>query len=1258
MFFLTLKSTSNMDNLATYTFLPWLRQGVANHITGSDGSRAVIPIELVVNGRQVGGGNISPTSVHKEIQIYGPGDIAGLDTQNIIKVEPKQGISNFEPNYLPYIEFYDEDLPWRYSPLPNPNNDRLMPWMALIVLTEEEFEEHKNSKDLPLPAITFTQSNSTDFLPPSDQLWAWAHVHINEGIINAPLSNDVPSLQATLASTLQQDPDLAYARLICPRRLVEKTTYHAFLVPVFETGRLAGLGQDNASVDASARAWTNDTVPPLMPYYHRWHFRTGAAGDFEYLVRLLKPQPVDSRVGLRDIDVQKPGANLQGLTDEALQGILKLGGALRIPLINYTNQELAEFQKYDNWASPSPHPFQENLAAFLNLPDDYQHKSTTLAHQEATIVEATTEEPVVPSENLAYPISDNPDPLITAPIYGQWHALTQRLLTDREGNTAINNTNWVHELNLDPRWRVAAGFGGQVVQDNQENYMKSAWEQLGDVLEANKKIRVGQMVLLISQGYYYQHLQQIQQADLEKWLSLAYPVSKRVLMEGSTIYHTIKQSKIPQAIFSTPMRKFLRPRGKIARRLGEVSFSNIVERLNTGDITAAPPKTMPEGVSSLLDVAGQVGPEDLEELLEAFQKMSEESPEDAQFFGRLTQMLFEYYGQLPACTDFQVMTGNFPAPFQENKAVFQPYNASSVPEPNIQIIGSPNAGLVTRHRLDVVLDEPTLWISILYSSQVTPPTFTWFDDRGTILGTQTPTETGDLKEIHLHGKSIAKVVIDTPVNQALIHQFCYLPNQATNNPEELASYAEKILETAQTKDAVATFPTSSSYHLVSPKNDDLQIYWGGEDSEDADEFKLALFDINSVFEESQSLGAIPTKPTVNLPQIGQTLFEQLDPQLTVPRWTWGGVAIPHRVLENLFDYYIEAMAYPEFDTPMYKPLVDHSTELFLPGLNYIAQNSISLLETNQKFIESYMVGLNHEFGRELLWREYPTDQRGSYFRQFWDVKSYLDDGNLSDEDLKEKLKDIPPIHTWGQKTLLGGHDHREANGNSEEEVVLVIRGELFKKYPNAVIYAHRARWQLDNEGNIDPTQERELVPLAEIEGNDSNPSRNKIKTPLYEAKVGADIHFFGFDLTACAAKGGSGREYVPNDPACAGAGISWDDPGWFFVIKERPGEPRFGLDIGDAGNIEANKIELWNDLSWEEVSPEVQANAFIQVTGATPTIEANQTLEDDDAEKEVQQDEDQSIVWSKDMSSAELAYILYQVPVLVGVHASEMLPAN
>ena len=83
------------------------------------------------------------------------------------------------------------------------------------------------------------------------------------------------------------------------------------------------------------------------------------------------------------------------------------------------------------------------------------------------------------------------------------------------------------------------------------------------------------------------------------------------------------------------------------------------------------------------------------------------------------------------------------------------------------------------------------------------------------------------------------------------------------------------------------------------------------------------------------------------------------------------------------------MNYPQFDLPMYQPLVDLRPSYFLPNINLIEPNSITLLETNQKFIEAYMVGLNHEMARELLWREYPTDQRGSYFRQFWDVSGYL-----------------------------------------------------------------------------------------------------------------------------------------------------------------------------------------------------------------------------------------------------------------------------
>ena len=76
-----------------------------------------------------------------------------------------------------------------------------------------------------------------------------------------------------------------------------------------------------------------------------------------------------------------------------------------------------------------------------------------------------------------------------------------------------------------------------------------------------------------------------------------------------------------------------------------------------------------------------------------------------------------------------------------------------------------------------------------------------------------------------------------------------------------------------------------------------------------------------------------------------------------------------------------------------------------------------------------MVGLNHEMARELLWREYPTDQRGSYFRQFWDAsaavnKEIMDHSPVTDEQMKkiideiiEKYRDIPEVHRWKDPTL-------------------------------------------------------------------------------------------------------------------------------------------------------------------------------------------------------------------------------------------------
>jgi|SRR5690554_1844243 len=127
--------------LATYSFLPWLRQGIANNIPVGDSEdgiepikvRASIPIQLSVSGVKRDGSPLPVEQINQKIELYGPGDIVGIDSKAIIKTEPRNWITNFEPNYLPYIDFYDEDFPWRYTPAAH-DGDRLKPWLTLVVL--------------------------------------------------------------------------------------------------------------------------------------------------------------------------------------------------------------------------------------------------------------------------------------------------------------------------------------------------------------------------------------------------------------------------------------------------------------------------------------------------------------------------------------------------------------------------------------------------------------------------------------------------------------------------------------------------------------------------------------------------------------------------------------------------------------------------------------------------------------------------------------------------------------------------------------------------------------------------------------------------------------------------------------------------------------------------------------------------------------------------------------------------------------------
>lgn len=1149
------------EEIGTYSFLPLLRLGIANNIQAPDEDtsvkfRASVNVALTLTGK-----GIDPTeteSIANPVALYGPGDIIGIESRAIIKAEPRNWITNFEPNYLPYIEFYDEDFPWRYTPAaPNTGAGRLRPWIMLVVLEEREFKNGKNIAKRPLPYIDV--SNTSNIFPSKDQLWAWAHVHINEDIVKLEdhiKNEDLSSVLPRFKDTLEKNPDLAYSRIVCPRKLAPNTPYHAFLIPVFESGRLAGLGMDPTAVFsavpglyATYSAWDSYAEKPELanyPYYYRWYFRTGTMGDFEYLVRLLEPKPADSRVGRRDMDVQNPGLNISGI-DGKLGGILKLGGALQIPFKTMAKEDKTEVLKYENWdrldqlealseaakdvlldkdtveklEQDEPHEFQKDLSSFINLADDYSIKEATEANQDSALseaIEASTEE------------NDPDDPLITPPLCGRWHAMVQRLLHERDGSEITTSENWIHELNLDPRWRVTAGFGTKVVQAKQEEYMDAAWNQVGDILEANQRIRWGQLAREASRVFFNKHIIAMSQKSAEKALLLTTPVHKRILAQGVTVHHHVNTSLVPHAAISAPMRRIVRPRSRVMRSLrfeGKVQPDNLVERINKKAVYPARPKEVPKTVPTLENISDGLKP--------------------ASVPGFILNLLSKY--------------------------------------PWLQFLA-------------LLLAVVLLVIMLVFSAS---------------------------------GLSYS-------IFGVLIAGSIYLFRRLRKWTKQVQD-AESVLEEKQTPEAVDKLPRSPDFRITS-LSEAFTPSRGTTDSQEAERFKKALRDCYEFVQLSGKAGTVPEFKELNTELMVDEVIKSINPDLTIPRLVLNNVLIPARILKVMGEEFKEAMVYPEIDIPMYKPLTDISADLFLPNINYIEQNSILLLETNQKFIESYMAGLNHEFARELLWREYPTDQRGSHFRQFWDASGCLVPGEPDEGALKERLRDIPQLHRWSKFSNLGDHDHREEQGDKEEEAVLVIRGELLKKYPTAVIYAHKAEWQRKGEnGPIDNTLPRRFAELTDEEKKDPPP--DKVKTPLYEAKVEPDIYFFGFNITIDEAKGDSGGN--PNDR-----------PGWFFVIKERPGEPRFGLDID-----QSDEIYVWNDLAWKDVVPGLTDGDYIDIEAITQPIELVNPRNRNDPTLEKlwdQYDEDVWLSWNTGMNAAEVAYILYQIPVLMGVHATEMLP--
>ncbi len=283
--------------------------------------------------------------------------------------------------------------------------------------------------------------------------------------------------------------------------------------------------------------------------------------------------------------------------------------------------------------------------------------------------------------------------------------------------------------------------------------------------------------------------------------------------------------------------------------------------------------------------------------------------------------------------------------------------------------------------------------------------------------------------------------------------------------------AETFRESSFTPAFVDTVPLRSNFVLTEFNQTMPRIGGaGGGDSVEGANFRIALRDSFNVHQTLPP--SPPPREAIGIDATVAKLKTALDPSVAIPKRAQFMLKIPAGIKNSYLlpqKTLVTVMAHPVFTQPMYSPLRDISSEFLVPNLELIPNNTISLMKTNQRFIEAYMVGLNHEMACELLWREFPTDQRGSYFRQFWDVADVVNrDASKTQAQLEEELLDIKKLHEWESPTDLGSHENRPLPPGGDEDdsrLVLVVRGDLLKKYPTVVIYAQRARWV----GNISRT---------------------------------------------------------------------------------------------------------------------------------------------------------------------------------------------
>lgn len=1104
-----------------YTFLSYYRTGIAAGLRSPFDVRlkpratahVVVPVraQAKLNAGFTGG----PDDVARvAVTVRGPADVASIDVRQVIRRHPMPGTSNAEPGDLAHIEFDRPYLPWQFTPAAPTIDGQLPPWLRLVVV-----DAGRSILTPATPDRLAVLTTPEDELPPVAEAWAWAHAQIMGSDTDAALAAEAPALNLS--------------RLLCPRRLTEDRDWIACVVPVFAAGVETGLGGDPSVKDLRFATAQNGSF--TLPVYDSWAFRTGRDGDFATLAGRLRPPPPDltGDVGFRRVDTAHPGNGIDDLADgqdgrsRAVYGALTAvdahgsdGHSWPAAQTEQLRAQLETSTTADGAPIVGPPLYAGAHKAFSGVSDsapqwfgsvNLDPADRIAAGLGTRVVQMDQEALMAAAWTQAAGVAEANDALRAAQFARYLSESLHRRLVKMQPADQLVITNPLAGRLLTTSGRTvlarinASGLPSPAVRQlrrfvaPRKPVMRFTKSPTAGVSDAAARTNTVRRLFVNEAGEVREWVLQYRSPDGVSSVDTGIQVEGLdggVGVTGGTVglgpglpEEFLQNFWPPQG--SDPGPDPLVDASGLMRNILNTVLGETLTTLPTGDEI----RTHPELATAAADVKAQLG-------------------------------AIVAAGHDVGLTDWRVDAEV--ADLAGLAVTVTPGGVSTISTAQITSLAADLGALAALPaEQEVTVDAATAAakaaeLKTAHDAEVAKAAE--LQRAMTEVGRQQDGDIAKQAELErqhaLHVNKAAELQRELEIHRQLdlrrqLHDQLHLGQDLDVHPLDLPGLDPPVPEVP----GAAPGPGSFAVPAVPPLR--------GLGAPSATDFDSALYDrlkraipadysndrlradLKDLLQPWTLPGvAEPARPALLVTDL--QMAESLAPAVTMhnrvlARLTAHGALPDWLAARNWFaDNVIEpVLAGPVFPHAMYEALHRYDPEWLMPGVAELQPaNLVTVLQSNKRFVEAFLIGCNTEFGRELIWRGYPTDGRATSFASFW-----------TDEP------EMPALNEFADAPL-GDH----LTPSIAEAIVVVVRGDVVRQYPNALVEL------ITQDGDRDPPRVFAATGGA---------------TAVFRLHLEPDILLLGFAL--------------PSSSPGLQTPTRGRDGAWWFTLSEHVGEPRFGL---------------------------------------------------------------------------------------------------